>query len=87
MQNITTQNGVDVTYAMNKHFTVGGYVSRFDVVSGIKWYIPSYNEIGFKLSKLTSHNSIIYNHFTGSIGYLFGAHEYQGVNVTMGVNF
>ncbi len=87
LNNITTLNGGDITYAASKNYNVGGYINRFDVVSGLKWYIPSYNEIGFKLSKLTTHNKISYNQYTASLSYLFGEHQYQGVEFTAGFNF
>jgi hypothetical protein len=87
LNNITMLNGGDITYAASKNYNIGGYINRFDVLSGMKWYVPSYNEIGFKLSKLTTHNKISYSQYTGSLSYLFGEHQYQGVEFTAGFNF
>jgi hypothetical protein len=87
MENLLTQNGVDVTYKLNHILTLGGFFTRFDVLSGLKWYIPSYNEIGIKFAKQTNYKTASYNHLTAALGYMYGTHKYGGINLTLGFNF
>ena len=87
MNNVTMENGVDGTYGLNQNYTIGGYITHFNTLSGIDWFIPSYNELGFKFAKLTKYQTAKYDHMTASLGYLFGPNEYSGVNLTLGFNF
>lgn len=87
MENLLTQNGIDVTYKLNTMLTLGGFYTRFDVINGLKWYIPSYNEIGLKFAKLTNYKTASYNHLSAALGYMYGTHKYGGVNLTLGFNF
>lgn len=86
MKNVLTSNGFDVTYHLHKNFSVGGFYTMTNVLSGIDWYVNSYNEVGFKLAKLTDYKSAMYDHMTLSAGYLFGKHGYKGGSLTLGFN-
>ena len=86
MNNVLTSNGFDVTYHLHKNYTVGGFYTLTNALSGIDWYVSNYSEIGFKLAKLTDYKSAMYDHMTLSVGYLFGKNDYQGGSVTLGFN-
>jgi hypothetical protein len=87
LNNTITQNGLDLTYQFHKMMSVGGYYTLTNVISGQKWFIPSYNEVGVKFAKQTDYKSAMYDHITVNLGYTFGAHNYNGFLAAFGFNF
>ena len=72
---------------MGSRLTVGTYFDRVDVLSGSRWYVGDYNEIGFKTAKISVYNDSKYNFLTLGVGYLFGPSKFSGVNMSLGINF
>jgi hypothetical protein len=87
LSNWMTKNGVDANYIINKAYSVGTYYDRVDRLSGSRWYLSDYNEIGVKSSKINLYNGSSYNFLTLGLGYLFGPAKFSGVNMSLGVNF
>lgn len=87
LSNWMTKNGVDFNYIMNKAYSVGTYYDRVDRISGNRWYVSDYNEVGLKSSKISFYNGSRYNSLTLGLGYLFGPSNFSGVNFSFGVNF
>jgi hypothetical protein len=87
LSNWITKNGVDFNYLMNKAYSVGTYYDRFDKLSGNRWYVDNYNEIGVKVAKISVYNDARYNFLTLGLGYLYGPGNFSGVNVSLGLNF
>ena len=87
LSNWITKNGVDFNYLMNKAYSVGTYYDRFDKLSGNRWYVDNYNEVGVKAAKISVYNDARYNFLTLGLGYLYGPGNFSGVNVSLGVNF
>jgi hypothetical protein len=88
LDNTMTQNGVDATYQVSKSFSLGGYYTRTDILGGATWYIPSYNQVGFKLAKIKNFHQVAYDHISLIFGYIFADNSnYNGVNGTLTFNF
>ena len=87
LSNWLTKNGLDVNYLLGQSYTVGTYFDRVDVLSGSRWYVGDYNEIGFKTAKISVYNDSKYNFLTLGVGYLFGPSKFSGVNMSLGINF
>jgi hypothetical protein len=87
LTNWTTKNGVDAAYQINSKYSTGAYYSRFDVLSGNTWYVPSYNEVGADFAILKKYKTSTYNFVSLGVGYLFAPQDFNGVSVNLGVNF
>lgn len=87
LNNWVTENGIDATYSVTNSLNLGGYYNRFDVFNGQAWYIPNYNEVGIKFAKESTYKTAKYDFLTAAVGYQFGAQDYKGINVTLGIDF
>lgn len=87
LSNWLTKNGVDFNYLLDKSYSVGTYYDRVDKISGNRWYVGDYNEIGVKSAKISFYNGSRYNFLTLGLGYLFGPAKFSGVNMSLGINF
>ncbi len=87
VQNWGFVNGVDGAYRFaTQPFALGLYFDNTAFV-GDKWYIPSYNQVGIRLMNYITRNHATYNRFVLNTGYLFAQHNYNGINVNLGMQF
>ena len=85
--NIAMQNGLDVNYQINSSCSAGAYYNRMDILGGGKWYIPSYNNIGFKIAKTSYYqNDAAFDRIALTAGYLFAPKSYHGFTVGLDLN-
>jgi hypothetical protein len=90
INNMITENGVDVSYKFLSPMSIGVFAKNTDVLSGQKWHMPSYSTVGFKTNNYTtsgkSRNVSVFNSVTSSMGFMFG-NDLSGVNASITMNF
>ena len=87
VENIATESGIDLAYALNSRFKIGGSLQRFQILSGSKWHIPSYNAIGISLAMSTHKQSPTYNQIAVSANYAFGKNNFKGFQGGVSITF
>ena len=90
INNMITENGVDVSYKFLRPMEIGVFAKNTDVLSGQKWFMPSYSTVGFNINNYTSSgegkNTSVFNSVTSSMGYMFGK-DFSGVSANITINF
>lgn len=91
IDNFITKNGVDIGYQFESPLAVDVYYNNTDQIGGQKWYMSTYNEVGFKTSQLgynaLKQGNFLFNRFSTSVGYIFGPHKLSGIAAHFTFNF
>lgn len=87
LENWALKNGVDATYQFNHSTYALSFFARNTHFFGSRWFIDHYTSLGIGLLQQKKNQQVGVNHLGLWVSYLFGPHQFQGLNVVLNWRF